>query len=171
MFHLKELWSHLLLIILRQCLAYTLGPGWFLQLERDITVLEAFHRGVIPMCIQAEHLTSCLPTKRLNHRSSTEGSLLMCTLVSGDLLGLATCLLDNHHRFFPLGPVVTLFWLHSGAWHFVLLLVSFSYLPQDWNFSFLYCAVIGSQSLADTVLRLSLVSNWKRTVNNVYGVV
>lgn len=122
MFHLKELWSNSFLIILRPCLACTLGPVLDLTTEKGYCSYGSFPMGNNAHVYPSWAPYHCLSSQRLN--------LLMCTLVSGDLLGLVTCLLDLHHKFFPLGPVFALFWFHSRTWHFILLLVSLSHLPR-----------------------------------------
>lgn len=171
MFHLKELWSHLLLIVLRQCLAWTLGPVLVLTTGKGYQSSGSFSLGDYPHMYPSWAPYQLPPHPKAKPQVVHRRPLLMCILISGNLLGLATCLFDNHHRLFPLGPVLALFWLHSEAWHFILLLVSFAISPRTGTSVFLYCAVIGSQSLGDPILCLSLVPNKKRTVNNVYGVV
>lgn len=85
---------------------------------------------------------------------------------------LCPFLLDLHHRLLRLGPVLAPFWFHSRTWHFIPLLVSLSYLPQDWDFR---SSVLCSHKLIITrrpnpIPGLSPAPNWRRTVNDVYGI-
>lgn len=97
--------------------------------------MKAFLWGIILLCIQADHHTSCLPAQELNYRRLS-ADVYTCTRKSLRVGFLWPYLLDLHHRLFPLAPILALSLLHSRTCHFIVLPISLSHLPHDWDFSF-----------------------------------
>lgn len=136
-FYLKVIWSNVIPVLLRWCLACILGPLLRSTSEKGIFELwKLFPWGTVSVCTQTGHLRQLPPFLELI-RWPTGGSLQMCTLMLGDLFGLShprPGLLDPLHRCSSEPSSCSLL-LHLKTWYFRLSLVFLGQFCQDWDLS------------------------------------